>query len=86
MQFGRGSRNDCRTTPVGEEELATFEEAGACGTAAVISPISYIDDSETGKRYSFGDTPGPWSTKYITNYVEYNTEPSQMYTDGPQLL
>ena len=24
-----------------EEELATFEEAGACGTAAVISPISY---------------------------------------------
>ncbi len=26
--------------PVLEEELATFEEAGACGTAAVISPHS----------------------------------------------
>ena len=28
-----------------EDELDTFEEAGACGTAAVISPISYIDDA-----------------------------------------
>ena len=46
-----------------EEELETFEEAGACGTAAVISPISYIDDLDTGKRYSFGDQPGPISKK-----------------------
>ena len=45
------------------EELDTFEEAGAVGTAAVISPISYIDDPETGHRYSFGEKPGPWSTK-----------------------
>ena len=44
-----------------EEELSTFEEAGACGTAAVISPISYIDDLETGKRYDFGTEPGPVS-------------------------
>ena len=44
-----------------EEELDTFEEAGACGTAAVISPISYIDDLETGKRYDFGPEPGPVS-------------------------
>lgn len=40
-----------------EEELATFEEVGACGTAAVISPISRIDDVETGKSYQFGDKP-----------------------------
>lgn len=46
-----------------EEELATFEEAGACGTAAVISPISYIDDLDNGKRYSYGEKPGPWSKK-----------------------
>ena len=46
-----------------EEELETFEEAGACGTAAVISPISYIDDLETGKRYDFGPEPGPKSKK-----------------------
>jgi branched-chain amino acid aminotransferase len=47
--------------PIPEEELSTFEEAGACGTAAVISPISYIDDLETGKRYDFGPHPGPKS-------------------------
>ena len=41
-----------------EDELETFEEAGACGTAAVISPISYIDDLDTGKRYDFGAEPG----------------------------
>ncbi|SES73820.1 branched-chain amino acid aminotransferase [Prevotella sp. kh1p2] len=46
-----------------EEELATFEEAGACGTAAVISPISYIDDLDNGKRYNYGEKPGPWSKK-----------------------
>ena len=37
-----GMNVECRPVPV--EELSTFEEAGACGTAAVISPISYIDD------------------------------------------
>ena len=44
-----------------EDELDTFEEAGACGTAAVISPISYIDDLDTGKHHNFGDKPGPIS-------------------------
>jgi branched-chain amino acid aminotransferase len=46
-------------------ELAKFEEAGACGTAAVISPIGTIYDKETGTTYTFGDghTAGPWSTK-----------------------
>ena len=48
-----------------EEELDTFEEAGACGTAAVISPISKIDDLETGKSYVFSQDgkPGPISEK-----------------------
>ncbi|MBR1469375.1 MAG: branched chain amino acid aminotransferase, partial [Prevotella sp.] len=44
-------------------ELAEFDEAGACGTAAVISPISRIDDPEKGKSYTFGNEPGPWSKK-----------------------
>ena len=44
-----------------KDELDTFEEAGACGTAAVINPISYIDDLDTGKRYNFGEKPGPVS-------------------------
>ena len=34
-----------------EEELATFEEAGACGTAAVISPILRIDDPDENRTY-----------------------------------
>ncbi len=43
--------------PILEEELETFEEVGACGTAAVTSPIEQIDDLDTGKVYKFG-TPG----------------------------
>jgi branched-chain amino acid aminotransferase len=45
------------------EELRTFDEAGACGTAAVISPIERITDNLTGKDYIFKNTPGPVSTK-----------------------
>ncbi len=35
------------------EELPTFEEASACGTAAVCSPIAEIDDIDTGDKYVF---------------------------------
>jgi branched-chain amino acid aminotransferase len=51
--------------PVPEEELSTFEEAGACGTAAVISPIQRIDDVQSGKSYVFSKDgqPGPVCTK-----------------------
>lgn len=37
--------------PIPEDELATFDEAGACGTAAVISPIQRIDDLDNGTSY-----------------------------------
>ena len=61
-----------------EEELATFEEAGACGTAAVISPISYIDDLDTGVRYTFSKDgkPGPVSTKLYNHLraIQYGVE------------
>lgn len=48
-----------------ESELATFDEAGACGTAAVISPISYIDNLDNNNRYeySMNNEAGPISTK-----------------------
>lgn len=51
--------------PIPEEELETFEEAGACGTAAVISPIRKIDDLENHKSYviSKDGKPGPVSEK-----------------------
>ena len=50
---------------VPEEELATFEEAGACGTAAVISPIGRIDDIEKGVSYVVAKDgkPGPVLTE-----------------------
>ncbi len=36
------------------EELSTFDEAGACGTAAVITPIGEIVDREMKISYKFG--------------------------------
>ena len=58
-----GMKVEVRPVPV--EELASFEEAGACGTAAVISPIGKVADVEKGINYTFGDgiTPGPVSTR-----------------------
>ena len=52
------------------EELSTFSEVGACGTAAVCSPISQIDDLDTGKSYVFSenDEVGP-ITKALYNQL-----------------
>lgn len=64
---------------VPEEELDTFEEAGACGTAAVISPISKIDDLENKKSYiiSKDGKPGPICTKLYNKLrgIQYGIEP-----------
>jgi len=58
-----GMKVEERKVPV--EELAEFEEAGACGTAAVITPIGKVVDEVKGIIYSFGDgiKPGPISTR-----------------------
>ncbi len=47
------------------EELEGFDEVGACGTAAVISPIKRIVDRESGKEYQYcsNGEAGPISTK-----------------------
>jgi len=49
-------------------ELADFEEVGACGTAAVISPIKRIVERETGKEYTYCEDgkPGKVSTQLYT--------------------
>jgi len=49
--------------PVPVEELGTFEEAGACGTAAIISPIKKIVDRVTDTVFEYDDEAGPVSTK-----------------------
>jgi branched-chain amino acid aminotransferase len=62
-----------------EEELSTFEEAGACGTAAVISPIARIDDMENHKSYVIAKDgkPGPVSTQLYNKLrnIQYGIEP-----------
>lgn len=47
--------------PVPVSELASFDEAGACGTAAVISPIGSIFDIDTEEKivYGNGEEVGP---------------------------
>ena len=54
-----GLKVERRQIPI--EELDTFEEAGACGTAAVISPIERIDDLEMKRSYVIAKDgkPGP---------------------------
>lgn len=65
MQLAEDMGMKVERRPIAEEELSTFAEAGACGTAAVISPIQRIDDPEKGLSYVFSEDgkPGPISTK-----------------------
>jgi len=79
MQLAEDLGMKVERRPVPEEELLTFEEAGACGTAAVISPIERIDDVENGKSYviSKDGKPGPVCTKLYNKLraIQYGDEP-----------
>lgn len=57
--------------PVHVEELVDFDEVGACGTAAVISPIRAIVDEMYGTRMEYGKDgqPGPISTKLYEKLI-----------------
>jgi len=72
-----GLKVEQRSIPV--EELATFEEAGACGTAAVISPIQRIDDFDENKSYIFSPDgkPGVICEKLYKKLrgIQYGDEP-----------
>lgn len=79
MQIAKDMGMTVERRPIPEEELATFDEAGACGTAAVISPIERIDDVETKKSYVFSKDgkPGPVCTKLYNKLraIQYGDEP-----------
>lgn len=79
MQLAEDMGLKVERRPVAEEELLTFEEAGACGTAAVISPIERIDDFENQKSYVIAKDgqPGPVSTKLYNKLrgIQYGDEP-----------
>jgi branched-chain amino acid aminotransferase len=58
-----GMNAERRQVPV--EELAEFSETGACGTAAVITPIAKIVDPDKNRIYEYckDGKPGPLSLK-----------------------
>lgn len=72
-----GLKVEQRAIPV--EELESFEEAGACGTAAVISPIERIDDYDEKKSYIFSHDgkPGVICEKLYKKLraIQYGDEP-----------
>ena len=62
-QLARNLGLEVEERPVPIEELELFDECGACGTAAFISPVTKIVDLQTEKVYSFGDKIGEYSQK-----------------------
>ncbi len=67
--------------PVPLEELATFEEVGACGTAAVITAIKKIVDVDKNITYEYckDGKPGPVSTKlyHKLQAIQMGDEPDE---------
>jgi branched-chain amino acid aminotransferase len=64
--------------PIPVEELATLEEAGMCGTAAVITPIQRVDDVNEKQSYVFSKdgNPGPITEKlyHKLRAIQYGDE------------
>ncbi|MBS2098806.1 branched-chain amino acid aminotransferase [Carboxylicivirga linearis] len=79
IQLAKDMGLEVERRPVPLEELSTFEEAGACGTAAVISPIAKIDDIDEGRSYIFSadGKPGETSVKLYNKLrgIQYGDEP-----------
>lgn len=79
MQLAEDMGIKVERRPIPEEELATFEEAGQVGTAAVISPILRVDDIDENKSYiiSKDGNAGPISTKLYNKLqaIQYGDEP-----------
>lgn len=65
MQVAKDLGMEVERRPILVEELAEFDEAGACGTAAVISPILRIDDLDDNHSYVLAKEgeAGPVCTK-----------------------
>jgi branched-chain amino acid aminotransferase len=64
-----GIKTERRQVPV--EDLSSFMETGACGTAAVISPIAKIFDPEKNKVYEYckNGEPGTETMKLYNKLV-----------------
>ena len=70
-----GMKIEERQIPV--EELSDFDEVGACGTAAVISPIKRVFDADKNIEYTYGTEPGKVSVQLYEKLrgIQYGLEP-----------
>lgn len=61
MQLARDMGLEVERRHIRVDEIADFEEAAACGTAAVTSPVGEIHDLDTGVKYVIAKDgkPGP---------------------------
>ena len=75
-QLAKDMGMEVEERPIPAEELAEFDEIGACGTAAVISPIKRVLDADLNKEYFYGSEPGKISVKLYEKLrgVQYGTE------------
>lgn len=64
MQLAQDMGIEVERRHITVDELANATEAGACGTAAVISPIGTVHDIDTGVKYNISPDrkPGPICT------------------------
>lgn len=65
MQLAQDMGMEVERRHVSVDELSDFDEVGACGTAAIISPIKKIVDRDTGKSFEYckDGKAGPVSQK-----------------------
>ncbi|HNP91394.1 branched-chain amino acid aminotransferase [Macellibacteroides fermentans] len=81
MQLAEDMGMTVERRQIPEDELATFEEAAECGTAAVVTPIERIDDIDENKSYVFSKDgkPGPVCEKlyHKLRAIQYGDEPDQ---------
>ncbi len=78
QQLAKDMGMNVERRPVSIEELNEFDEAGACGTAAVISPIGKIYDEIEKKTYLYSKDgkPGPLCTElyHKLKAIQYGDE------------
>lgn len=68
MQLAQDMGLKAERAKISLEELPTFEEAAACGTAAVLTKIERIDDPEKGINYEFKPVANSWCDKLYNAY------------------
>jgi len=81
MQLAENMGMTVERRPVPFEEIATFDEAAECGTAAVVTPISQIDDLDENKQYIIAKdgNVGPVCTKLYNKLraIQNGDEPDE---------